>query len=66
MAKKNDTEKWNLAPQKSSAAQFLTYVASTRRKFISAKHASASYVIYFLFGPDKLPQTGKEIVPCLS
>ena len=29
MAKKNDKDKWDLEPQKSSAAQFLTYIAST-------------------------------------
>lgn len=29
MAKRKDKGKWDLAPQKSSAAQFLTYIAST-------------------------------------
>ena len=29
MAKKSDNGKWDMAPQKSSAAQFLTYIAST-------------------------------------
>ena len=29
MAKKNGKGNWDLEPQKSSAAQFLTYIAST-------------------------------------
>ena len=29
MAKKSDNGKWDMEPQKSSAAQFLTYIAST-------------------------------------
>lgn len=29
MAKRKDKGKWDLEPQKSSAAQFLTYIAST-------------------------------------